>query len=107
VTTVLEAGSLLQAALAGAAFGGIFFVGLWWTVRLGTLAKNPAPWFLVSLLLRMSVVLGGFFYVGGQHWDRLAACVVGFGAARTVVTAASWLSARRHPGRAAEVPHAH
>ncbi len=53
MTTMLEAESLLQAAMAGAALGGIFFVGLWWTVQLGTLAKNPAPWFLVSLLLRV------------------------------------------------------
>ncbi len=101
-----EAGLLLEAATAGAALGGIFFVGLWWTVQLATLARNPAPWFLVSLLLRMGVVLGGFFYVGGRHWDRLAACAAGFVAARVIVTVLSWLSAQRRPSRAAEVRHA-
>ncbi|MGA8706980.1 MAG: ATP synthase subunit I [Steroidobacteraceae bacterium] len=101
---MLEAESLLQAAIAGAALGGIFFVGLWWTVQLGTLAKNPAPWFLVSLLLRVGVILGGFYFVGGRDWHRLAACAVGFAAARVI--ALSWLSARGRPSRAPEIPHA-
>ena len=101
-----DAGSLLQSAMAGAALGGIFLVGLWWTVQLGTLARNPAPWFLVSLLLRVGVVLGGFYFVGGRDWHRLAASAVGFAAARVIVTVLLWLSARERPSRAAELPHA-
>jgi F1F0 ATPase subunit 2 len=106
MTGMHDAGSLLQAVTAGAALGGVFFVGLWWTVQLATMARNPAPWFLASLLLRMSVVLAGFYYAGGRHWDRLAACVVGFVAARVIVIVLSWLSARGRAGRAAEVRHA-
>jgi F1F0 ATPase subunit 2 len=84
-----DAGSLLQAATAGAALGGMFFAGLWWTVRLVMAANNPAPWFLASLLVRMSAVLAGFYFVGGGRWDRLAACLMGFAAARAIGTVLS------------------
>jgi F1F0 ATPase subunit 2 len=86
VTIMHDAGALLQAAAAGIALGGVFFVGLRWTVQLLVTASNPVPWFLTSLLLRMSVVLAGFYFVGAGHWDRLAACLVGFIAARVIVT---------------------
>jgi F1F0 ATPase subunit 2 len=90
-----DIGSLLQAAAAGAALGGVFFVGLWWTVQLVIIAHNPVPWFLGSLLLRMSVVLAGFYFVGAGRWDRLAACFMGFAAARVIVTVLPSLAARR------------
>jgi F1F0 ATPase subunit 2 len=75
--------------LAGLVLGTIFFGGLLWTVRKGVVAKQPALWFLGSLLLRMSVVLVGFAFVSGGHWERLAICLVGFIAARFVVTRTS------------------
>jgi F1F0 ATPase subunit 2 len=101
-----DVGSLLQSAAAGAALGGMFFVGLWWTVQLVMIASNPVPWFLASLLLRMSAVLAGFYFVGGGHWDRLAACFLGFAAARVLVTVLSSLAARGRPRAAAEVTNA-
>lgn len=79
-------GPSIWAGLAGGALATLFFGGLWWTVRLGTSARNPAAWFLGSLLLRMGVVLAGFYLIGGRHWDRLAACLVGFVVARLIVT---------------------
>jgi F1F0 ATPase subunit 2 len=92
-----DVGSLVQAATAGAVLGGMFLVGLWWTVRLIMIANHPVPWFLASLLLRMSAVLAGFYFVGGGHWDRLAACFVGFAAARVIAAVLPSLAARgRH-----------
>jgi F1F0 ATPase subunit 2 len=90
-----DVGSLLWAATAGATLGGVFFVGLWWTVQLVMIAHNPVPWFLASLLLRMGAVLAGFYFVGAGHWDRLAACFLGFAAARVVVTVLPSVAARR------------
>jgi F1F0 ATPase subunit 2 len=89
-----DLGALLWAAAAGAALGGVFFVGLWWTVQLVMIAHNPVPWFLGSLLLRMGAVLAGFYFVGLGHWDRLAACFLGFAAARVIVTVLPSLAAR-------------
>jgi F1F0 ATPase subunit 2 len=78
--------ALVLAGLAGAVLGAIFFGGLWWTVRHGMAAPRPALWFLGSLLLRMSIALFGFYFVTGGRWERLLACLLGFLAARFVVT---------------------
>ena len=81
--------TLALAGLAGGALGAIFFGGLWWTVRRGIASTQPALWFFASLLLRTSVTLGGFYVVGGGQWERLLMCLLGFVAARVIVT---WLS---------------
>lgn len=80
---------LALAGLAGGALGAIFFGGLWWTVRKGMASTQPALWFFGSLLLRTGVALGGFYFVGRGHWERLLMCLLGFVAARVIVT---WLS---------------
>ncbi len=77
---------LVIAGLVGAMLGAIFFGGLWWTVREGIASAQPALWFLGSLLVRMSVVLAGFYYVGRGNWERLVACLLGFVVARWCVT---------------------
>lgn len=71
--------------VAGVLLGAMFFGGLWWTVRKGLTSNNPALWFLVSPLLRMSVAMGGFYLVAGGQWERLMVCLVGFISARFVV----------------------
>ncbi len=81
--------TLTLAGLAGAVLGAIFFGGLWWTVRRGMASAQPALWFGGSLLLRTGVALGGFYLVGAGQWERLLVCLIGFVAARVIVT---WLS---------------
>ena len=76
---------LALALVAGGGLGFIFFGGLWYTVRRGLTARQPALWFLASLLVRMSLVLGGFYLVGHSDWRRLAACLAGFVIARFIV----------------------
>lgn len=71
---------------AGMLLGTIFFGGLWWTLRKGVSSEQPAFWFFGSLLLRMSIVLAGFYFVSGGHWERLLLCLAGFVIARLVVT---------------------
>jgi len=75
---------LLLAWLAGCALGAFFFGGLWWTVRRGLAAPNPALWIFPSALLRLGVVLAGFYAVAGGDWRRLVACLVGFLLARQI-----------------------
>ena len=76
---------LALALTAGVMLGAVFFGGLWWTVRKGALAKQPVFWFMGSLLLRMSIVLVGFYLVSGGQWERLSACLLGFICARFVI----------------------
>jgi F1F0 ATPase subunit 2 len=77
--------SLLLAAIAGCLLGTVFFGGLWWTVRKGVSASQPAFLFLGSMLLRTGIVLVGFYFVASQHMDRLVVCLLGFVAARIVI----------------------
>jgi F1F0 ATPase subunit 2 len=88
--------ALALAWLVGAALGGIFFGGLWWTVRKGVRSQRPAVWFAGSLLLRMTITLAGFCLVIGSHWQRLLLCSIGFIMARLVVTWLTRLPHNRH-----------
>ena len=65
--------------------GGIFFGGLWWTVKRGLQSKNPAKWFFLSLVVRIGITLAGFYFVGRGHAERMVACLVGFILARFIV----------------------
>jgi F1F0 ATPase subunit 2 len=76
---------LAVALAAGLLIGAVFFGGLWWTVRKGVSSKNPALWFLGSVMLRMGVVLLGFYSVGHGNWQRLVSCLLGFIIARFCV----------------------
>ena len=77
--------SLAPALAAGVLLGTIFFGGLWWTVRKGFSSKQPALWFIGSLVLRTSLALAGFYFVAHAHWERLLACLLGFITARLIV----------------------
>jgi len=77
---------LAAACAAGILLGASFFGGLWWTVRRGVSAERPALWFLGSVVLRMSIVLIGFYLVSSGDWERLLACLIGFVIARFLVT---------------------
>lgn len=77
--------TLVLAWAAGGGLGAIFFFGLWWTVRKGVSSKQPGLWFFGSMLLRMSIALAGFYFVGGRHWERLLLCLLGFFMARLAV----------------------
>lgn len=83
--TMSELPSLGIALLVGAAIGAIFFGGLWWTVRHATTSRRPALWIFISIILRTSIALVGFYLVGRDDWQRLLFCLVGFVCARFIV----------------------
>ena len=101
-----EVATLLLAWAAGAALGVVFFGGLWWTVRRGVTARQPALWFFASLLLRMAIVLSGFYLVSGGQWQRLLACLLGFVIARFLLVRMVGLPLRKNALRAKEAGHA-
>ncbi|MEO6054707.1 MAG: ATP synthase subunit I [Chthoniobacterales bacterium] len=95
---------LVLSGLEGGVLGAIFFGGLWWTVRKGVSSSNPALWFFGSMLLRMGIVVAGFYYVSGGQWTRLVACLLGFIIARLGVM---WLTRSPHHRRpTSEATHA-
>jgi F1F0 ATPase subunit 2 len=97
---------LALALVAGLLLGAIFFGGLWWTVRKVVFSKSPARWFLGSMLLRMSVVLAGFYFVGRGDWQRLVTCLIGFIVARFIVMRLTRTSIEHSDSPAKEASHA-
>ena len=91
---------------AGLLLGTLCFGGLWWTVIRGVSSPRPALWFFGSMLLRTSITLAGFYYVGRDHWERWLLCLLGFVLARLVVR---WLTrppVETHNARAPETSYA-
>ena len=77
--------NLALALVMGVFIGAIYFGGLWWTVRQGSVSKRPAIWFLGSLLLRTSIAMAGFYLISHGHWENLLVCLLGFVIARLIV----------------------
>lgn len=75
----------VAALLAGGLLGGVFFVGLWWTVRRAASSPTPARWYLGSLVVRTAIVLAGFHIVAAGQALRLGLCLLGFLLARAIV----------------------
>lgn len=84
--------NLAAALIAGAAIGCVFFAGLWWTVRRLVSADHAGVWFAGSFLLRMTMAVGGFYFVSQGAWRRLLACLLGF-----VIARMCWARLTRRP----------
>lgn len=70
--------------LAGIALGGFYFYGLWWTVqRLNS--RYAALLMPGSFLVRVAVVVTGFYIVMDGRWQALLAALTGFIAVRIVI----------------------
>lgn len=76
--------SVLLAAAAGAVLGGIFFGGLWWTLRHAERRRIRIASFMDSFALRSVLLLAGLWWVGRRDLSRMLACVVGILAARAI-----------------------
>ena len=77
--------NLVSALVEGFFFGAIFFAGLWWTVQEGPSSKRPALQFLSSLLIRSTVLVAGFYFASGGHWNLLLMCLFGFFIVRCIL----------------------
>ena len=76
---------VILALMTGGILGAVNFASLWWTVQKGVSLKRPAPLFVGSLLMRTSIVLAGFYFIGRGGWQRMLLCLLGFVIARHVV----------------------
>jgi F1F0 ATPase subunit 2 len=83
---VSDIGPIIEALAIGLFLGALFFGGLWWTVRRGLTAANPALWFGVSALARMAITLSGLYYVTRTGWPSLVASLCGMLIARVATT---------------------
>ena len=84
--------SLLMTMFGGVFLGLLFYGGLWWTVQKGMQSSHTGIWFLVSAVVRMSLVILGFYIITDAQLLRLLACLAGFIIARLYTT---WLSQKQ------------
>jgi len=91
---------------AGLLLGAFFFGGLWWTVIRGVSSERPALWFFGSMLARTSIALAGFYFVGGENWERWVLCLLGFVLARLVMKRLPRPPGEHHDARAPETGYA-
>ena len=79
--------SLFVAFVAGLALGAFYFIALWQTVKRLQSATSSARLMLGSFILRMALVMAGFYLVmGAEHWERLALAMLGFIIMRKILT---------------------
>jgi F1F0 ATPase subunit 2 len=71
-------GELLFSFLTGIGLGGVYFAGLWETVRKLPDVEKPVRRMALSYVLRTTIVLSGFYFVMQGEWERLAVAMVGF-----------------------------
>lgn len=75
----------LLVVVIGAALGVFFFGGLWFTVQKLVNTKTPGLLFLGSFILRMSIVVLGFYGVMQLvSWLNGLLCLFGFIVARVI-----------------------
>ncbi|AUH00764.1 ATP synthase subunit I [Pectobacteriaceae bacterium C52] len=82
---MIDSGVLVP-LLAGVVFGVVFFGGLWWTVQRAMSSPRVAQWFFASLLVRLMIVLPGFYWVCGKDWQNWLAALLGFSMARWAIS---------------------
>ena len=70
--------SLFIAFAAGAAIGAFFSLNLWSSVQ--KMTQQNTPWYVLygNFILRISVVLLGFYMVMDGSWERMVSALLGF-----------------------------
>lgn len=91
---------LAASALWGLALGGAYFAALGWTVRRLPGARRPGLLLLASFLVRSGLLLAGLAVVLDGRWERAAAFLAGFLAARTLALRRSAVRPGRTGGAA-------
>lgn len=76
---------IILSFVAGIALGIIFFGGLWLTVKKIVTAKIPVLLMLGSFIVRVGIILFGFYFISSGNWQRLVSCLIGFIAAKFIV----------------------
>ncbi len=71
--------------IGGLLFGSLFFGGLLLTIVYGFKSPRPELWFLISLIVRMSLAISGFILISEGRWEKLLACLLGFLLARAII----------------------
>ena len=76
---------LLLSAIVGGLLAALYVTALWWSLRGLSRASSPALWILTTAGARLILVVAGFWVLTRGQPLSLAAAVVGFIVARTLL----------------------
>lgn len=76
---------LLLSFLLGAIIGGLYFSGLWFTVRQLPNAGRPALLLIGSFSLRLALFLAAIYLLAASHWSYMVSALAGVLLARTLL----------------------
>jgi F1F0 ATPase subunit 2 len=87
----------VEAFTTGLLSGGLYFAGLWLTLRVLPSRRRPALWALGSLIFRAGALLLGLYLVASGDWARIVLWLLGFLAARALLVRGlqSWKSSMK------------
>lgn len=71
--------------LAGMGLGLFYFGGLWLTLQKLATRQSWTVWLGISFIVRLAVVMGGFFLLMQGSWLKLVALTTGFIVTRIVM----------------------
>lgn len=77
--------SIILSLLAGMTLGGLFYGGLWFTVRRLPESRHPALLALASFWIRSLIVLAGLVLLMKQSWQYGLLALVGFTVGRFAI----------------------
>lgn len=69
---------LIIQCVAGAIIGVLYFGGLWLTLNQLTESRRWGLWLGVSFLVRATLTVTAFWFLGAGDWRRLLALATGF-----------------------------
>jgi F1F0 ATPase subunit 2 len=96
---------ILAVFAVGLALGGYYCIALWQTVQRLPTARNPFGLMIGSFVLRMAVVLTGFYFImRGGHFELFAAALLGFALMKTILTRRLGID-RAGPRKTATIRH--
>ncbi len=75
--------------VVGVLLGGLYYAGLWWTVKSLSRFRRPGLVLTVSFLVRACLLVGGFLLLAGRSPYALFAALIGFTISRFLVVGRS------------------
>jgi len=98
---------MVLSLFCGLILGLFFFAGLWWTIKKSMISKHPALLVLSSMIIRICVVLIGFYYISLGNWKRILSCLAGFIIAKFILTRLTKSEPERKDNNSSEADSAH
>ena len=77
--------SLIVALAGGMLLGAIYLAVLWLSVHRLTRVRRPGLLMVAGYVLRMLLLIAGFYLLGGGQWQSFVAALAGFILVRTLV----------------------